>query len=536
MASFAEWVRARDANASDAPSSGPPAALRVAARLSEFEVDGATETSKQFNWLVDTLVREEAERASVRRFKFEADQKRALLARLLARYCCRAVVGAECTIARTDGGKPHAYPVPAAAAAAAPNFNFNVSHEGDYVVAATEPRALCGADVCSADHLCRAGPPTRDQLRNLADAFAADEWAAIDAIDDATLRFNAFKVLWSCKEAVVKARGDGIVFDLNRVSFLADDPPGNAPPLRHVAPMGYPFRSALVKFDGVPDRRWRVDVDVLDAAHVASVARGPVAAMKDKAGRFRSTMRDPARGAEDSGAYRSHKQRLGGVISSVDQFPSPDCWEYKKYRNDLRRIILGRGGLTPYTVRKEQKPTLVEDLKKAHHVHCRRVRQAASRIDSALSAGCESTRARNKQRNAREAAGPVAVLLTKLETARRDREAADKRRRDADRDIATMPLFGGLVGSGRKAPPKQPPKPRPDAGPPSSRASPVRPRSAQERHMLAYERRSDVILYGKVVHNPTVLPRRLRDTEKVQHKLEREMAAVHAARAAQVAS
>ena len=54
--------------------------------------------------------------------------------------------------------------------------------------------------------------------------------------------------------------------------------------------------------------------------------------------------------------------------------------------------------------------------------------------------------------------------------------------------------------------------------------------------MLAYERRSDVILYGKVVHNPTVLPRRLRDTEKVQHKLEREMAAVHAARAAQVAS
>ena len=79
MASFAEWVRARDANASDAPSSGPPAALRVAARLSEFEVDGATETSTQFNWLVDTLVREEAERASVRRFKFEADQKRALL-------------------------------------------------------------------------------------------------------------------------------------------------------------------------------------------------------------------------------------------------------------------------------------------------------------------------------------------------------------------------------------------------------------------------------------------------------------------------
>lgn len=305
MASFAEWVRARDANASEAPSSGPPAALRVAARLSEFEVDGATETSTQFNWLVDTLVREEAERASVRRFKFEADQKRALLARLLARYCCRAVVGADCTIARTDGGKPHAYPVPAAAAAAAPNFNFNVSHEGDYVVAATEPRALCGADVCSADHLCRAGPPTRDQLRNLADAFAADEWAAVDAIDDAALRFNAFKVLWSCKEAVVKARGDGIVFDLNRVSFLADDPPGNAPPLRHVAPMGYPFRSALVKFDGVPDRRWRVDVDVLDAAHVASVARGPVAAMKDKAGRFRSTMRDPARGAEDSGAWRA---------------------------------------------------------------------------------------------------------------------------------------------------------------------------------------------------------------------------------------
>ena len=266
-------------------------AVRWVVRLSSFVVDGATATSKEFNWLLDELVKEPSERAAVRKFKFEADQKRALLARLLARHACRAVLGAECGIARTEGGKPHAYPVPAVAAGAraCPNFNFNVSHEGDYVIAASEPVALCGADVCSADHLCRRGPPSRDDLRGLSDAFAAGEWAGLMALEDATARFNVFRVLWSAKEAVVKARGDGIVFELRRVTFVADDPAGAAPPLRRVPPAGYPFKGAAVCFDGVVDPRWRVEVDVLDAAHVATVCRGPVSEMRDARGAFRST-------------------------------------------------------------------------------------------------------------------------------------------------------------------------------------------------------------------------------------------------------
>lgn len=31
----------------------------------------------------------------------------------------------------------------------APNFNFNVSHEGDYVVLASEPLCICGIDVAA---------------------------------------------------------------------------------------------------------------------------------------------------------------------------------------------------------------------------------------------------------------------------------------------------------------------------------------------------------------------------------------------------
>ena len=68
--------------------------------------------------------------AEVGKYKQAADQKRALLSRLLQR---KAVVNvlpiptSEVVIKRTRGGKP--FWLNSADKASAPNFNFNVSHE-----------------------------------------------------------------------------------------------------------------------------------------------------------------------------------------------------------------------------------------------------------------------------------------------------------------------------------------------------------------------------------------------------------------------
>jgi 4'-phosphopantetheinyl transferase len=89
------------------------------------------------------------------KFRFTADQKRALVSRLLQRRACFEATGVpwkSVSIARTKGGKPFMANKPmggAAPASLAPNWNFNVSHEGKYVVLAAEPNALCGVDVAA---------------------------------------------------------------------------------------------------------------------------------------------------------------------------------------------------------------------------------------------------------------------------------------------------------------------------------------------------------------------------------------------------
>lgn len=220
--------------------------------------------------------------------------------------------------------------------------------------------------------------------------------------------------------------------------------------------------------------------------------------------------------------HRGHGERLKKVESRVDQSPDPDCDHYKKYRNDLRRILLDRGGLTPYTIRKCQKPTVVEELKKNHAVHCRRVKHASSKIDCVLSNGCESTRARNRLRNRREHAGPVACLIEKLaikEREKLDRDAA------ARGDFADVPLYGAADPSSpdpRRRTPQRESRPK---SAPSSRASPVRARGPKERRMLEYERKDNCVRDGKLFQQPAILPRRLREEEQLRLRYQSALAA-----------
>ena len=133
---------------SDGSSPSPPGVYRWLVDIEVWEPKPA-----EWKYLLDSLP--EAESEKVMKFKFTADQKRALVSRLLQRRACFEATGVpwkSVSIARTKGGKPFMANKPmggAAPVSLAPNWNFNVSHEGKYVVLAAEPNALCGVDVAA---------------------------------------------------------------------------------------------------------------------------------------------------------------------------------------------------------------------------------------------------------------------------------------------------------------------------------------------------------------------------------------------------
>jgi 4'-phosphopantetheinyl transferase len=150
----------------------------------------------------------------------------ALLGRLLARSA-----GLEHTpsIARTKHGKPYAPTLG--------GIDFNLSHARDHVLIALAREQPVGVDLERIDR--------RVEVDELARRFFAPAEAdALSALPEAH-RVPAFLRLWTCKEAVLKALGEGISFGLERVAFDLD---------AH----GMPTRvSALALAAGRPDE-WQV--------------------------------------------------------------------------------------------------------------------------------------------------------------------------------------------------------------------------------------------------------------------------------------
>ena len=94
---------------------------------------------------------------------------------------------------------------------------------GHYVAIACEPECIVGLDVSAPTQLRRGhSRGYHDLLSIFHGQFTQREWRHIqDAGDNAE---SVFRLHWGLKEAVVKARGDGIVFNLGRIDFdFVDD-------------------------------------------------------------------------------------------------------------------------------------------------------------------------------------------------------------------------------------------------------------------------------------------------------------------------
>eukprot|EP00775_Hariotina_reticulata_P013351 gene13351-13479_t len=165
---------------------------------------------------------DEAERNEVLYFRHYEDQKRAMVSRLLQRACVMQALGEpwdQIVIKRTKGKKP--FYAGHIARDHAPNFNYNVSHEGDFTVLASESHCLCGVDVAAPHQLRRKGSsrPLLEQLSLMRSQLCSSEWTLLQSLaaDEGAME-AAFQAMWSCKEAFIKARGDGVGFEpLSRI-------------------------------------------------------------------------------------------------------------------------------------------------------------------------------------------------------------------------------------------------------------------------------------------------------------------------------
>lgn len=247
----------------------------------------------------------EEERLALDSVRFTKDKARSLLGRLMMYRACAYALGQDdfsgIRIGRTFGKKPFLQePLPRGF----PNFNFNVSHDGRWVVLASDPLRLVGVDV-SAPQRFRGDREDDVYLEELEGLLSEYEVAVVSQRKTVRDRYAVFQRIWSAKESVCKAVGQGIDFGLSRIAvelegehvkssfemlkslFGYDEPASSQPP--QVLP-SQP-RAAFVEIDQWPRSDWVLSQECLPQDHWGTVALGNVDEVEDHDGLFSATLR-----------------------------------------------------------------------------------------------------------------------------------------------------------------------------------------------------------------------------------------------------
>ncbi|MDE0652209.1 MAG: 4'-phosphopantetheinyl transferase superfamily protein [bacterium] len=152
-----------------------------------------------------------AERSRSGRFQHAPARRRFVLCRAALRSLLCTHLNcdnARLSFGAADGGKPFALvdgrPV---------EVGFNVSHSGRHGLIALAPSGRVGVDV-------EERVPRRDLSRLIAATFGPDERADLAALTGGD-RVHLFFRLWTLKEAVAKALGTGLSFDVSRFEIPA---------------------------------------------------------------------------------------------------------------------------------------------------------------------------------------------------------------------------------------------------------------------------------------------------------------------------
>lgn len=191
----------------------PPVVWRV-------ELDACPPTALQGASAILSLG--EQERAAA--FRFEADRRQYVAAHLALRYVLAAYVGRSpegLTFSHSPYGKP-------SLAQGAPRFN--LSHAAGAMLVAVHPCHAVGVDVEPAR------PPF--PIEGLIPRVLTEGEAVALRAQPPEARGATFMRYWTCKEAILKASGDGLQ---QQPSDVAVDPFGPRVTIRHLPP-SYPPR------------------------------------------------------------------------------------------------------------------------------------------------------------------------------------------------------------------------------------------------------------------------------------------------------
>jgi len=195
----------------------------------------------------DLLSPDELSRAE--RFRFQQDRQRFLVTRGLLRIILSRYLGSEpgqLCFAYNSYGKPALIP-----SSAPRTLSFNLSHaHGLLLVAITQNRQV-GIDV----EYTRAPLPDVEQIAER--FFSVEEKQTLRALPP-NERHQVFFRCWTCKEAYLKARGEGLSLSLDRLAVALI--PGEPAP--------------LLRVEGAPQETWRWSLRELIPApgYVATLA------------------------------------------------------------------------------------------------------------------------------------------------------------------------------------------------------------------------------------------------------------------------
>lgn len=271
---------------------------RWAVNVGLWEPHGGAE-GPEFQLLLG-LLPEGEEREGVLKLPSFLDRKRRLVGRLLAQRACARALGESdfggFVIGRTYGLKPFLRrPLPPHL----PNFNFNVSHDGRWVVLASDPLRLVGVDV-SAPQWIRGDKEDDSYLDELENIISLGEQRRIRRETTVLARYAIFQRIWSAKEAVAKAVGQGVDFGFQRIEVTLDGEDSAQWPAWVPCPgrrqVEEDRRETEVTIDMWPRPDWEIKQHQLPGGHWASVALGPVEEAEDQHREFSATLRLRCRG------------------------------------------------------------------------------------------------------------------------------------------------------------------------------------------------------------------------------------------------
>eukprot|EP01065_Artemidia_motanka_P012824 TRINITY_DN17083_c0_g1_i2.p1 TRINITY_DN17083_c0_g1~~TRINITY_DN17083_c0_g1_i2.p1 ORF type:complete len:317 (+),score=81.64 TRINITY_DN17083_c0_g1_i2:46-951(+) len=208
--------------------------------------------------------------------RLNPDAKSSLVGRLMMRKLCTSGLGLDdhlVELRRTEKGKPYLSRESAEVDAAAPPFfNFNASHSGDYVVLGSDSTSLVGVDVMEIALVparLSADDPAdvADFFESMRSYFTVAEWLVIDAGPQPRDQVHAFFCFWTLKEAIIKAMGIGLGYELRDIEFTLKTNPWEW--------RGEGCLDAAVAIQRVQRTDWRFGVRQL-GTHLIATALGPV--------------------------------------------------------------------------------------------------------------------------------------------------------------------------------------------------------------------------------------------------------------------